>query len=167
MQAEFTMQGLDELLRKLQKLDTRTGRKVLRKGTRAASTPMQKAVRNAAPVGPTGNLKKSIERRYKFYRNSTTDVCVVGPRIDMKEGKGGYHGHLVEEGTKERTVKDWMGLAKRGLRAKPIAMPVGKMTPNPFAKRASDAVIASAGHKGAVALRDALEDEIKMLRHGR
>ena len=160
------VEGMQELLRKLKQLDTRSGRKVLRKGTNAAAKPLVRAVKSAAPVGPTKNLRRSIGKKSKFYRTSTTDVAIIGPRIGTSKDYRGYHGHLVEEGTKERTVKDWMGLKKRGLVKKAIRMRVGKMTPNPFTKRAADSVMELAGHKGLDALRKALIAEFKALGFG-
>ncbi len=150
---------LEALERKLRSLEVRSQRKVLRKGTRAASTPIQKAIRNAAPVGPTGNLKRSIGRKFKFYRGSLTDIAVIGPQIKRKEGALGYHGHLVEFGTKERTIKNLWG--RPGVKGS-----AGRMPPNPFAKRAADAVLSVAGQKGLDAIRKALDVEIKALRGG-
>lgn len=166
MSVSMEMQGMDALLRKLRALETRSGRKVLRKGTRAASTPMQKAMRNAAPVGRTGNLRKSIGRRFKFYRNGSTDVGVIGPRINKAKRFKGMLGWIFTFGTKERTIKDWRGLFKRGLAKRRRSAPSGRMPPNPAFKRAVDAVLPVAGQKGVEAIRKALDTEIKALRGG-
>ena len=155
----FEMQGMDRLLRNLKTLETRSGRKVLRKGTRAASSPIQKAVRNAAPVGPTENLKKSIGRKFKFYRGSSTDVSVIGPRIDKAKGWKGFIGWIVEFGTGRRTVK-------RGWGREDNPIDVGKMPANPFAKRAATPLLASAGQKGVDAIQKALDMEVKRLGRG-
>lgn len=152
MSVFFKMEGMDELVRKLKKLDTRSGRKVLRKGTRAASTPIQKAIRAATPVGPTGNLKKSIGRKFKFYRASTTDVSIIGPRIGTKKQFRGFIGWIVEFGTKLRSTK--------------AGKSTGRMPANPFAKKAAESVFAQAGQKAVVALKAALETEIARLRGG-
>lgn len=164
---------LATLERKLRSLEVRVQRKVLRKGTRAASTPIMKAVKKAAPVGPGskgkkgGKLKESIGRKFKFYRSSLTDVAVIGPRINEAKDWKGFLGWIVEFGTGERTVKDLWGRFKAGLVSSPVSGSTGRMPANPFAKRAADSVLASAGRKGVEAIRKALDEEVKKLGRGR
>lgn len=157
---------LAELRRKLDTLTVRMQRPIMRKGTRAASTPIRKAMRKAAPVGRTGNLKESIDRRFKFYRNGMTDVAVVGPIISKDEDKKGNIGWIFTFGTKERIIKDWRGLFKRGLRPTPISAPSGRMPPNDAFKRAADSVMEVAGKKGIAAIQKALDAKIKALASG-
>lgn len=157
---------LAALERKLRSLEVRSQRKVLRKGTRAASTPIRKAMKRAAPVGRTSNLKRSIDRRFKFYRNGLTDVAVIGPKISKKEDKKGNIGWIFTFGTKDRTIKDWRGLFKRGLVDRPRQAFSGRMPPNDAFKRAADSVLPVAGQKGVEAIRKALDTEIKALRGG-
>ncbi len=166
MAGDFELHGLDQLVKRLKKLETRSGRKILRKGTRAASSPIRKAVKKAAPVGKTGNLQESIDRKFKFYSGSTTDVAVIGPRINKAKKWKGFLGWIVEFGTGERTIKDWRGLHKRGLVSAPIAVSSGKMPANPFAKRAATPLLASAGQKGVDAIQKALDMEVKRLGRG-
>ncbi len=61
---EFDLLGDRELMRKLDKLSDKVGRRVLRKAMRAASTPVVKAVRQRVPVDE-GTLKKAIGRKFK------------------------------------------------------------------------------------------------------
>jgi len=145
-------------------LEERSGKRVLREGTKAARKIFVASIKAATPVGPTGNLKRAIGSRYKYYRRSTTDTAVIGPRI---EGKWkGYHGHLIEQGTKDRIVKDWLGLKKKGLRRRGIWMNVGRMKAKPFMKPAVLSVIAQAGEAGLARVKAALEAEFKKVAHG-
>ncbi len=143
---------LAALEQKLRKLAVRSQRTVLRKGTRAASTPIMGKIRAATPVGPTGGLEKSIGRKFKFYRRSTTDVAVIGPRIGTNKKFKGFIGWIVEFGTKLRSTK--------------AGKSTGRMPPNPFAKKAAESIFAKAGQAGVTALKKALETEIRRLRGG-
>ena len=117
--------GDKELMRKLDKLSAKIGRRVLRKAVRAGGAPIVKAAKSRVPKD-TGNLKKSIGQRFKWYNMSQTMVTVVGPRIRYKKEKtllgktvtskdatgkkisllAGQHGFLVEYGTKPRYTKN-------------------------------------------------------------
>ncbi len=111
--ANVTIDGAEELIHKLEKLGgVRFSMIAQRKALRVASTPIVKAIREAAPVadphyvqGQLANkrLRKSIGRKFKYYKNTGTDMVIVGPRIKGKWQ--GYHGHLVEFGTKPRHRK--------------------------------------------------------------
>jgi HK97 gp10 family phage protein len=111
--------GDKELMRKLDKLSSKMGRSVLRKAIRAGTTPVLKDARSRVPVN-TGNLKKSMGRKFKWYNRTGTYVVVVGPRqrgekTTLKSGTltqtktakaiKGFHGHLVEFSTKPRYTK--------------------------------------------------------------
>jgi len=151
------IEGMDELLRKLSTLDKKSGKRVLRKSTRAASAIFLKAVRKAAPVGPTGNLKKSVGRQYKWNGRASTDVAKTGPQF-AKEGEE-PHGHLVELGTKERTVKNLYG--RPGVSAS-----TGKVAGKPWAEPAIEAVRSTAEEASVAALKKALDTEIKAVSSG-
>jgi len=88
---------------------------------RAAAAPIVREAKQRVPVD-TGKLKRSIGRRFKFYRGTGTDVVVIGPRQRRGDEKvrstgllstkttiikaiEGYHGHLVEYGTVARYTK--------------------------------------------------------------
>lgn len=153
--------GEKELLRQLDRMDRKMGRKVLRKTTRAGSTPLRKAMRRMAPVGPDrmvkgelqegGNLKRSIRTRYKFYSNSGVEVAITGPSYLHK----GPHGHLVEFGTKPRYTT--------GKGSVPPGVFRGIMPRNEFGKRAWDSTKA-AMEKSSVAK---LELEVERVARGR
>jgi HK97 gp10 family phage protein len=112
--------GDKQLMRKLDRLSTRVGRRVLRKATRAGTTPVLRDAKSRVPVDE-GNLKKSMGRRFKWYNRTGTYVVIVGPRqrqekTTLKRGSlfqttttkaiKGSHGHLVEFGTEPRYTKN-------------------------------------------------------------
>ena len=91
--------GFKELSRKLEVLGRKRGKIVVRKAVNKAATPMVKAARRLAPVGPTGNLKKGIMKALRSYRAGALIMAYIG----NQRGKGGaQHAHLVEFGTTER-----------------------------------------------------------------
>jgi len=121
----FDLTGDKALMRKLDKLSDKMGRRVLMKAMRAGSRPIVVAARARVPVETEG-LKKSIGTRFKWYGGTGTYVAVVGPRIKYlkkKDASGkrrlvlnakggrisvlaGQHGYIVEYGTKPRYTKN-------------------------------------------------------------
>lgn len=77
-------------------LPDKVARKVGRAAVNAGATPVLKAAKGEVPVGLTGNLRKSLGKKTKYYRRSGSSVAMVGPRIGG--GHLGYHGHLIEDG---------------------------------------------------------------------
>jgi len=163
----FDLTGDRDLMRKLDKLEAKVGRNVLRKAMRAGSTPIVKDAKARAPVGDTGNLKKSIGRRFKWYNAQGTYVVVVGPRIKYARDKvtkkllrdqrgrrisvlAGQHGFIVEHGTKPRYTKSG---AFRGIGP-----------PQPFMRPAWDANKKKAEQLAVTKLRD---EVFKEARRGR
>lgn len=157
---------LAAMARTLRGLSVRMQRPILRKGTRASSTIIQKAMRRAAPVGRTKNLKKSIGRRFKFYRNGMVDVAVIGPRIDKAKDFKGNIGWIFTFGTVARMIKDWRGLFKRGRVAAPISVSSGRMPANDAFQRAADSVLEAAGKAGIEAIRKDLDKTVRALASG-
>lgn len=92
--ANIEITGAKELQRKLKRLPDKLARKVSGQATRAAMTPIRKAIRKNAPVGPTGNLKRSTFTRLKRYQQGQYFLATVGPKWPL-----GAHGHLIEFGT--------------------------------------------------------------------
>ncbi len=84
----------EALLRDLERLDKNLRNKYRRRAVSAGARVLSKAYKQASPVGPTGNLKRSHGLKTKVYKESA--VAVVGPRITGKYR--GYHGHLVHDG---------------------------------------------------------------------
>lgn len=84
---------------------------------RKALRPGYKALKSRTPSGPTGNLKASIRIKTKSYRRTGAAWGAVGYTYGgQAEGSlrggtvkiakdRGFHAHLVEFGTKDRTVR--------------------------------------------------------------
>lgn len=72
-------------------------------------TPNRFGVRGVALPKPEketargGNLKRSLTRKYLFFKGSGNHVLLLGPGV--KGTRRGKHGHLVEAGTKMRAQK--------------------------------------------------------------
>lgn len=83
------------LVRDLEKLGPKLETRIAKRAVGFAATPIARAMRQAAPIGETGNLRKSIGKKSKAYQSGTS-VALVGPRIS--DSHLGFHGHLVERG---------------------------------------------------------------------
>lgn len=83
------LDGIEGALAQFNKFD-KESRVAMRKVVKKSATRLRKAIVSRAPLGPTGNLKKSITASYA----SDGFSAKVGP----KSGKGGSHAHLVEFG---------------------------------------------------------------------
>jgi HK97 gp10 family phage protein len=107
-EAEFKMEGAQAVIRRLEALEKRVGKRITRRALSRAALIIVKAMKQAAPVGPTGNLKRSIGRKEKRSIRRRTYMQIVGPRTKFKRGgvqKSGQHGYFVEKGTDERFHK--------------------------------------------------------------
>ena len=133
---KFELVGLEQLLKNMEELPTVAMKKtVVRNALKKSLAPVLDAAKQSVPKGETGNLARSLkigkikpsQRRGKP-RDRTTVTAYVGPTAP--------HAHLVEFGTKERTLKS------------PVAAPIGggvvtvrttgRMPANPFLRNAWD-----------------------------
>lgn len=110
--------GLDAMLRRLDALDKKVARKVLRsavgKTTRAVARDVKRRVSKR-----TGQLRKAIGQTTRF-----RDGHAIG-EVGAKRGKGGSHLHLVEFGTVGRVQRS-TGRRTGTMPAKPILRPALK-----------------------------------------
>jgi len=122
--ARVEVEGLEQALSKLGTI----GRTIARNQTKGimldAIEPIRVAVKAAAPVGPTGNLKRSIQKQIWEHdkRRNRIDAEVYSKRPE------GAHAHLVEFG--HRIVTG--GKLGKGGRV------VGSVPPHPFMRPAYD-----------------------------
>lgn len=88
--------GDEELLRVLRGLPEKVGTKVMRRVMNDSANPMVKEIRNNAPVGPTGNLRRSIGKVAGKSRRSV--VLFVGPRTGggKKTKHKGFIANILE-----------------------------------------------------------------------
>jgi hypothetical protein len=125
--ANIELTGLPEVEARLLELGAVKIPTALRKVAVAGAKPMRSAIRAAAPVGPTGNLRRGV--RYKASRVRTSGYVgyIVGPF-----GRGTAHRHLVLGG------HEIIGHA-------PNKTDTGKRTrPNPFVETGHHAAEAQA-----------------------
>lgn len=132
-----SVQGLDNLLKKLADLERKAAKKLVRQAVTEGSGIVLKTVKPRVPQ-ETGSLRKSFGRKTSTPRKTGVAVAVVGPRRKFKKDKktgtrvltaaGKRYAaarwptkyfHLVEFGTKARKWKT------RGGRS------TGQVTPRP------------------------------------
>ena len=108
---QISSRELHRQTRKIQRSLRRLGkesrqRTVIRRSLGPATTPMNKQAKANAPVGRTGQYKKSIGKKERVYPGSGSVIVVIGPRDGFRIADspyGGAHnpsviGHLLEFG---------------------------------------------------------------------
>jgi len=103
------LDGVDPLLRKLQRVERRsTQRSILRRAFKSATGPVKKAMRrNIRSAGAVRSraLAKSIRDKVKVY-NSGIVVAVVGPNSKKVDGVSpSRYAHLVDKGVAPHNYK--------------------------------------------------------------
>lgn len=106
-----------ELLRKLATFDAAGTVRILNKAISPVARRVRQSLRSATPIGPTGNLKRSITSVARKYSGSGIVLNYVGPNWWNQ----GRHGHLVEGGTAMRYTKQ--GFRRGAATAKPFLGP--------------------------------------------
>lgn len=102
----FEVDGINAVIRRLDELERRASKRIVRRALSRAAAIVVKAMKQAAPVGPTGNLKRSIGRKEK--RINAGYMQIAGPRTRFKKQGlkvSGQHAYFVEHGTAERAHK--------------------------------------------------------------
>ena len=98
--AELKIEGSEALAQRLRKLEKKLGRaeavKILKKG----APPIKKEMKKLAPLGRTGNLRKSIVTRRGKKNRSLGETVLVGPKGGKK---GAPYAHIVELGARGGT----------------------------------------------------------------
>ena len=166
MKVTTKIEGLAELEKKLLAIEDKTlSKKVMRKAFMLSLTPIWKNARELAPVGETGEFRKSISRSVRI----TTNVLEGGIRMITKKSKrnvdgdrvffslSGWMWHFFEFGTKgPYAIKSKKGksLGPKGIFGKVIIHPGIKA--KPFLRPAWDSNI-----KYSIDIfRDVLRDSI-------
>lgn len=134
----FELHGVKELLAMFDQLPTVSMQKtVLGNALVRAGEPIAEAARASCPVGPTGNLRRSIHVSRKLnpsQRKGWRDRSVVTVYV----GSNAPHAHLVEFGTVERTLKKPRNILFNGRWV--TIRSTGFVSPNPFLRNAWDAM---------------------------
>jgi hypothetical protein len=106
-EARHSSSGIDlmvdavDLQQKLSALSAQELKQIYTQTIRSVTVPLRRAVKSATPVGPTGNLKRSITSVVRYYGEFHIAMGFVGPNWWNR----GRHGHIVELGTKKRYTK--------------------------------------------------------------
>lgn len=81
--AKITIQGQRKLTRKLNNLEPKVAKKVVRQAMRAAMKPMHATFKANLPVGETGNLKRSAKLRAARRSRKGFGIVVIatGPGV--------------------------------------------------------------------------------------
>lgn len=177
MSAGLTITGIAELDRKFSELPRKAQTKCLRPALNAALTIEVKAMKAAAPVGPTGLLQKTIGKRLKIKRDGTVVAKAginVGKRSKVSKA-------LKAAGISVKSVgrSEFMRLHNQASIAAGLLAPHshlvalgtqprftrsgayrGVMPPNPFIRRAAASANSAAQSKIEDVVRKNLEKEV-------
>ena len=172
--ANFAMTGMDELVRKLERLEPKNQRRALRRAVGKAGNEIVKDARKRVATN-LGLLKLSLGRKDKVYKRSNTAVSVVGARTRFKGKKaesiragGGRaskarpanYAHLVEFGTKPHAIRGRGGfLAFAGIVTRVVNHPGSR--PKPFLRPAFAAKRVEALSVAAKSLREDYAKAVK------
>lgn len=103
--ALVTLTGYKELDEKMRRLPLVFSHKIIGSAIYKASKPIEDTAKSLIK-DKTGNLKASVGRvRTPIAKANNIGEVKVGPRVGGKYK--GYHGHLVELGTKNRPPGGW------------------------------------------------------------
>jgi Bacteriophage HK97-gp10, putative tail-component len=101
MSVKISLSGVAELDRCLKGMPKVLQNNLLQNAHVAAAKPLVVTAKSNAPVGETGNLRRSIGiERISRASSGGIGVVQVGPR--RGGGNKGYHGHLIEYGKTNR-----------------------------------------------------------------
>jgi HK97 gp10 family phage protein len=105
------LHGLEQTIKNLNSLGSTKARAVSRRALTSASSEPLKVAKQLV-TKDTGQLKKSLGKKTKTYRNSGTTVVIIGPRVGFMDASTGRnpvkYGHLVELGTKRARAKPFL-----------------------------------------------------------
>jgi HK97 gp10 family phage protein len=110
--------GIRELDNVFRKLPENISHRILQTAHSKAARPMVRTMRDLAPVR-NGTLRDSIGVvRSTLRRANNLGEIGIGPRLGRR---GGFHGHLVEFGTRPRRTKK--GAYRGRMRKQPFVLP--------------------------------------------
>jgi HK97 gp10 family phage protein len=143
-----------ELEKKLKGLADKSADRVARAALGGAMTAVTKVMRKMAPVGATGNLKRSIGSRFEKGNKKNKPQAKVGINVGRRTKKqrsqaeagrivGAPHGHIVALGTKRRTRKAIGGKFAFLNPVIPEQLTTGVMPSDPFVRQAYEAARAA------------------------
>ena len=112
------IEGDAEMMAALQSLPGTLSGKYIRQAIVAGMRPVESQLIANTPLGPTGNLKRSVGKVVRTYRSGTIFGVVGYKRFVSAETSDskGFHSHFLEFGTKERQPKKGPFLSSYGIR---------------------------------------------------
>lgn len=139
MGVQIEIQGYDELIKALDRIDDtlsfKLGKDMVRRAAQIVASRAREIVRLGDPKHhpelPALAERIGIEQRY--YDGGKRALAIVGP-IYQKGGGGGNHGHLLEYGHALRS----RGRASKGGKMRPLTRSLGRARPFPFLRPAYD-----------------------------
>lgn len=138
--ARKVLSGVAEVEKAIKHLSDKGADAVAKAAIRGQLSVARKEIRKDAPVGPTGNLKASINSRFDDgFKKGTILQAKVGLNVGKRKGTRtirGPHAHLVALGTKTRyrqTIGGKFAYIKHPTREQ---LTTGHMTANPFVRDA-------------------------------
>lgn len=116
MDAEFNVTGLDDLLKKLDRLPENLEKNVLRGAIRASAAPIVKDAKTRVPVLQdrddrriAGALRRSIRARSVQMKNGRLTGGVTAGGSDKSRGKGDtFYARFVEFGTAKMQARPFL-----------------------------------------------------------
>lgn len=145
--AEIRIDGAAVVIRRLNEYSLQLGDRVMALALRSGANHMKKAIQNAAPVGNTGRLRRSIKVKLSKLnsrrRNGTIGFYVKPAAGKSREDtKGAYYAPFVENGyeVKGRNIGQRLyRVGASGLRSGRKTQASGKVVPGQeFIKKAYD-----------------------------
>lgn len=133
MEVKIDVKGLKELEKRIREISKEVGPDKVEPVLMKAGRDLAKEIRRNAPVGPTGNLKRSIKTK-KLKRIGNTPATVI-TAVDRKIAP---HAHLVEFGTQGPRVPKKAKVMYDKEEKKFYGKEVGPMPANPFFRRTVD-----------------------------
>jgi hypothetical protein len=139
---------LRQLKRAMKELPSKVLARRMAEALNRAIKPGETALKALTPRGPTGNLRKSIKRKKKWYADTGNAVALVGytaaprkPSNELAANQKGFHAGFLEFGTKKRKTKGSIAssFGKAGGSIKKLGKRKFRTSPKPpkgFVKRA-------------------------------
>lgn len=108
---DVEINGLDGVVKALDKLPARLQRAVMRPALSAAGQVMLAGAEQTAPEGPTGELEAALDYKVSVSMKDDAQV-IVGPKYTgLHSEDPGVYGKFTELGTKNQPPQFWLSKA--------------------------------------------------------
>lgn len=153
----------------LRDLEFAARRRVVQAATRAASAVVVAEVRQEAPVGQTGQLRKQLKASLKFARSIGTVIATIRSKATKSQRTKkttAWYTRLVVGGTKPHDIHTSLAFALNTPHGffRHVRHPGAR--PNPFMDRAAAASFSRAVDAFTAKFKEAMDKEIQKARRG-